>query len=350
MTIAEKHSVIGQRALYPSTRFMGSKRKLLDDIWAIASQFKFDTAVDLFAGSGVVSYMFKAHGARVISNDHMHMSWQYSKAMVENNRRRLDESVVERLLTDDTKSDRFVEKTFSGLYFSDAENVLIDRVRANIGLLSNPYDQAIATSALIRACTKKRARGIFTYVGLRYDDGRRDLLLPLDEHFRLAVRTINQAVFSNGKRNMSICGDAMQVKVPKNALVYMDPPYYSPLSDNEYVRRYHFVEGIARGWDGVEIQSHTKTKKFASYSTPFSSRDGAYEAFDSLFKRFRNNILMVSYASNGLPTMDEIIGLMRRYKSEVDVVPVEHRYSFGNQNHKVKDNNNVVHEYLFIGH
>lgn len=329
---------------------MGSKRKLLDDIWAVASQFEFDTAIDLFAGSGVVSYMFKSHGARVISNDHMHMSWQYAKAMVENNRRQLPGSAVEQLLQDTRESDRFVEKTFPGLYFSDEENRLIDQLRANISTLSNPYDKAIATAALMRACTKKRARGIFTYVGLRYDDGRRDLQLSLDEHFRMAVSAINAAIFSNGRRNVAICGDAMRVPAPKNALVYMDPPYYSQLSDNEYVRRYHFIEGIARGWEGVNIQAHTKTKKFASYATPFSSRNGAHEAFDSLFKKFRNNTLVVSYASNGLPTMDEIIELMRRYKTEVSVIPVEHRYSFGNQGHKVNDNRNAVSEYLFIGY
>ena len=31
----------------------------------------------------------------------------------------------------------------------------------------------------------------------------------------------------------------MEVKIKHPDLVYIDPPYYSPLSDNEYVRRYH---------------------------------------------------------------------------------------------------------------
>ena len=41
-------------------------------------------------------------------------------------------------------------------------------------------------------------------------------------------------------------------------LVYIDPPYFSALSDNEYVRRYHFVEGLARNWKmliGSQIQN-----------------------------------------------------------------------------------------------
>lgn len=77
--------------------------------------------------------------------------------------------------------------------------------------------------------------------------------------------------------------------------------YYSPLSDNEYVRRYHFVEGLARDWKGVEIQQHTQTKKFKSYPTPFATRKGAADAFDHLFKKFASSILIVSYSSNSLP-------------------------------------------------
>ena len=51
-----------QVAEYPSTRFMGSKSKLLTEIWAVASQFQFDTVIDLFSGSGIVGYMLKARG------------------------------------------------------------------------------------------------------------------------------------------------------------------------------------------------------------------------------------------------------------------------------------------------
>src|SRR5699024_7017342 len=105
-------------------------------------------------------------------------------------------------------------------------------------------------------------------------------------------------------------GDAMTVRAQENALVYIDPPYYSPLSDNEYVRRYHFVEGLARNWQGVEIQKNTLTKKFKSYPTPFSSRTGAHDAFDRLFRRHRDSILLVSYSSNSLPTLDEMVALM----------------------------------------
>lgn len=43
-----------QVSAYPPTRFMGSKSKLLSEIWSVASQFKVNTVVDLFSGSGIV--------------------------------------------------------------------------------------------------------------------------------------------------------------------------------------------------------------------------------------------------------------------------------------------------------
>jgi DNA adenine methylase len=135
----------------------------------------------------------------------------------------------------------------------------------------------------------------------------------------------------------------------KPDLVYMDPPYYSKLSDNEYVRRYHFVEGLACDWKNVEFQWHTSTKKFKSYPTPFSSRKGASDAFDKLFHKFKDSIIVVSYSSNSLPTLDEMVTILSKYK-RVEVVQVDHKYSFGNQSHKVDDNKNSVKEYLFIGY
>jgi DNA adenine methylase len=146
----------------PPTRYMGSKNKLLQEIWAVASQFAFDTAIDLFSGSAVVSYMFKAHGKTVISNDYMTMSATFARAMIENNEITLPQDEALALLERKTPGDRFVETRFQGLYFSDEDNRLIDIARANIKAVKNPYKRAIAMTALIRACMKKRPRGIFT--------------------------------------------------------------------------------------------------------------------------------------------------------------------------------------------
>ena len=342
--------ISAQCMLYPSTRYMGSKNKLLREIWAVASQFKFESAIDLFSGSCIVGYMFKSHGKSVLSNDYMAMSSTFAKAMIENNDVTLSPAEALALLEPKKANDGFVENKFKGLYFEDDDNRLIDILRANIKTVKNPFKKAIAMSALMRACFKKRPRGIFTYVGHRYDDGRKDLTMSFRAQFLEAVDAINAAVFDNGKQNKSRNGDAMTLTGHKADLIYIDPPYYSPLSDNEYVRRYHFVEGLARDWQGVEIQEHTLTKKFKSYPTPFSSRKGAATAFDLLFKHFKDSILIVSYSSNSQPTLDEMVAIMAKHKQHVEVVPVDYKYSFGTQSHKVGNNKNDVQEYIFIGY
>ena len=337
-----------QVSAYPPTRFMGSKSKLLSEIWSVISQFNVNTVVDLFSGSGVVGYMLKAQGKAVVSNDYMAMSATFTKAMIENNSVTLPLEEAKELLVAHKESDHFVATTFKDLYYSDEENDLIDTLRTNIAAMKDQYKQAIAMTSLIRACLKKRPRGIFTYTGHRYDDGRQDLKKSLAQQFLESVDAVNKSIFDNGKSNLSKHGDAMDLKVENADLVYIDPPYYSPLSDNEYVRRYHFVEGLARDWKGVEIQEHTQTKKFKSYPTPFSTRKGAADAFDKLFKKFANSILVVSYSSNSQPTQDEMVSIMAKYKEHVEVIPIDYKYSFGNQS-DAKTHRNTVQEYLFVG-
>lgn len=334
-----------QLSLFPPTRYMGSKRKLLSHIWDVSSQFSFDSVIDLFSGSGIVSYMYKSHGKAVVSNDYMAMGGVITKALIENSKMTLSMDEALKLMDESTPTDDFVRETFKGIYFSDEDNHFIDIVRANISQMKDPYKKAIALEALIRTCIKKRPRGIFTYVGDRYNDGRKDLQKSFQEHFIEAVSIINNAVFDNGMVCKSYNMDSMELK-EKADLVYIDPPYYTPKSDNEYVRRYHFVEGLARDWKGVTIQEHTKTKKFKSYPTPFSTKDGAFDAFDTIFKKHSDSILIVSYSSNSLPNMEDMIALLNKYKSKVDVVPVDYKYSFGTRD-TVKRND--VKEYIFVG-
>lgn len=338
-----------QLGRYPQTRYMGSKQKLLAPIWNVVARFEPTTAIDLFSGSGVVSYMLKSQGIEVLSNDYLWMSSTFAKALVENNKITLDKKKALNLLLSAKDEDHFVATKFKGLYYEDIENETIDTLRANIKKVENEYERAIAMMALIRACTKKRPRGIFSYVGHRYDDGRRDLQKSIKELFLEAVDVINQAVFDNGKLNRSVRGDALDLYSENPDLVYIDPPYYSKTSDNEYVRRYHFVEGLARDWRGVEIQEHTKTKKFKSYPTPFSTEAGAEEAFKTLFGRFADSILIVSYSSNCLPDREKMIELLAEHKKHVEVIPIDYTYGFGNQA-AAKTHRNRVKEYLFVGY
>lgn len=343
----EIESFTDQFQYFPGTRYMGSKNKIIFDIWEHLSKLEFESVVDGFAGSNVVGYFLKSKGKRVITNDFMSFSYINSKAIIENSTEQLNNEDIKFLLKKN-KNNGFIQNTFRDIFFSEAENEFLDRVRQNISELDNQFKSALALSALVRACVKKRSRGIFTFVGERYNDGRLDMKKSIEEHFIESIDIFNKAVFDNGHCNESYNIRSEQFSIEAD-LIYLDPPYFTPKSDNDYVRRYHFVEGLVRNWEGLTIQEHSIVKKFESYKSPFAKKDTAYSAFDELFKKNQNSIIAISYSSNSLPNKDELIEMLRKYKSNVVVHEIDHTYSFGNQNHKIGNENNRVKEYLFIG-
>ena len=328
---------------------MGSKQGILPTIWSAVKYLPFTTVLDAFSGSGCVSYMFKSQGKAVISNDFLKYSYHMVHALVANAHETLTESDVAMLLEPNVERQNFIQETFQGLYFADEENLFLDNTIANIQRLTSSYKQSLALSALNRACIKRRPRGVFTYVGSRYDDGRRDLRLSLQEQFLEAIALLNCTVFDNGQQNLALNKDVFDLDTVAD-LVYLDPPYYTPLSDNDYLRRYHFVEGLSCYWQGVEILHHTKTKKLHKYYTPFDSRTEVYGAFERLFQKFSNSIIVVSYSSNSLPKRGELTEMLKAIKGNVIVHIIGHKYSFGTHSHKVGNQNNSVQEYLFVAY
>ena len=97
------------------------------------------------------------------------------------------------------------------------------------------------------------------------------------------------------------------------------------------------------------MQWHTKTKKFKNYPTPFSHKENAKDAFDKLFDKYKKSIILVSYSSNCLPTLDEMVEMLAKYKKDVKVLSIDYRYSFANQKENMSTNKNMVKEYLFLG-
>lgn len=336
-----------QFSYFPGTRYMGSKNKIIGEIWDILSKYKFNSFYDAFGGSNVIGYFMKTKEKDVITNDFMSISYIHSKAIIENNKQVLNNDDIEFIIKNNNQ-DNYISTTFKNLYFSDKENRFLDKVRSNISLIKNEYKQALALSALVRACMKKRPRGIFTFIGERYDDGRMDMKKSLHEHFVEQVMIFNKAVFVNGTKNKAYNTDTQKLDIDCD-LVYFDPPYFTPNSDNDYVRRYHFVEGLVKRWEGLNIQEHTKTKKFKSYYSPFSKKESTYKAFEELIEKNNKSVIAISYSSNSLPTKEEMICMLKRHKKVIDIYEIDHLYSFGNQNHKSGNIYNRVKEYLFIG-
>ncbi len=337
-----------QMEAFPRFRYMGSKFKLLPWIHETLQGLDFETCTDAFSGSGVVSYLLKSMGKQVQANDVLRFPAVLTAATVANSATQLtDDDLALLLHAKALKSeDHFIRNTFDGIFYTPNELSFLDDVWAGIREIDSPLKRSLALAALLRSAIKRQPRGLFTVSDPgRYQDGRRDLKLSLREHFIEQVACYNTAVFSNGKRNASTCGEVFDLPQGSD-LVYMDPPYVPLSDDNCYIKRYHFLEGLACYWEGKELMMNSKVRKIAKPFTPFSYRNTALEAFDRLFRHFADSTLVLSYSSNAYPDLATLCQLMGRYKKSVDVQEKTHRYHFGTHEAAKR---NVVQEYLIIG-
>lgn len=337
---------------FPQLRYMGSKHRLLPWIHSVLSQLKFDSALDAFSGSGCVAYLLKSMGKRVVANDFLNFAHQIALGAVENSHSRLSMDCLDEMVRFNPKRRRFIETTFKGIFFTPSDLRFLDSVWANIGELKNRHSRALVLSALIRSCLKRQPRGVFTVAGdpERYKDGRRDLRLSLKEHFIESIQIYNAVVFDNGKKNEATRADVFDLQEDAVDLVYMDPPYVPRADDNCYIKRYHFLEGLASYWseNGTEILDTTKVRKIPKRFTPFSYRRTSIDAFDRMFAKFRESTQLLSYSSNGFPDLHVLIALMKKYKHRVDVFERTHRYHFGTHANVAAERAHVR-EYLVVG-
>lgn len=333
---------------YPELRYMGSKKRLLPWIHQVLDTLDFESALDPFSGTGCVAYLMKSMGRRVVASDFLNFTSVIARATVENASVRLDGGAVERLLDPTPSSRGFIAKTFDGVFFTPDDLAFLDRVSGHIQKLRNPYEQALAYAALFRSCLKRQPRGVFTVSGdlSRYDDGRRDLRLSLQEHFLEQIEVFNGAVFDNGRQNGAQRSDVFDLPNRDVDLVYLDPPYVPRSDDNCYIKRYHFLEGLSCYWQDLPIVERTKVKKIAKRYTPFSYRRTAVDAFDRMFARFAKSTIVLSYSSNGFPDLDQLTALLKRHKRSVQVFEKPHRYHFGT--HGGVERASVT-EYLIVG-
>jgi len=344
----QPHLVAHAQPVFPETKYMGSKQRLLPFIVKHVSSLRADSVLDAFSGTACVGYALKQSGMKVYSNDFLKFCYYSAKATIQNNATILAEKDIAKLVRPNASAASFVRQTFKGLYFDETDCEFLDHLWANLQEIESPLKASIGFAAASRACMKKRPRGLFTFTGQKGWDDRLDLKLSMREQFLIAVNAFNNAVFSNGRQNRVFNDDVFELDPNLADVIYIDTPYISPFSDCDYTRRYHFVEGFCRYWQGCEIMDRTTTKKIRSLPTAFATKAGAAAAFARLFKYFRASKLVVSYSSNCIPNKADMIELLREEKKNVEVHEVPHRYHSGNHGHKVAGNNSDVTEYLFI--
>ena len=350
----------------PTTRYQGSKRKILPWIYDCIKDVDFNTVLDAFGGSGMVSYLFKQMGKRVTYNDMFRFNYLIGQSIIENERILLTEEDVDFILNPQPQPNGFIAETFQDIYFLDEENKWLDMVINNIEnlsiLYSNPrlrYKRAVAYNALFQACLAKRPYNLFHRKNLNMRTrnvvrsfGNKvtwDKSFP--DHFRSFVKEINNSVYSSKEKCKAICQDVFDIKTGHYDLVYLDPPYLKKRDSNEssnYLKCYHFLEGIANyGVWGDLIDNESTNKRIRrDYAPNYFNLTEAKNTFERLIKKFRKSTIVLSYRYGGTPTIEELSQMMLRYKEHLKVYDRHYKYALNKQNGNVALNR----EYLLIGY
>ena len=343
-------------AKFPSTRYQGCKRQIVNQIWNSLNDREFDSILDLFGGTGVVSYKAKAENKRVVYNDLLSFNHQIGKALIENQQCRLSQKEIDALLKFDLDSyPSVIQSEFSGTYFTDDENAWLDKMRKNIVVkLDDEYKKAIVFSAIGQACLTKRPYALFHRANLymRENDVERSFGnkatwdRPFEYYFRKFIGEFNNAVFHRGDGHEVFNEDATNWTAPQTDLVYLDPPYYAKNKSNpvsDYHLYYHFLEGYMRYSEWQHLIDHTvKTKKIDYDRGPWNKPESIYETFDTIFSRYADRDIVLSYNSESLPVPNEISNLLATYKQNVEVIDIDHRYSL--------NSDESISELIFVGY
>lgn len=314
---------------FPSTRYQGSKRALANWIWENVCHLTFQTVLDVFGGTGAMSHLFKNAGKSVVYNDFLKFNWTIGFGLIENSSHTVSDDDIEHLLKThpDYNYPDFIQKTFANIYFTDDENQWLDKVIFNIDhFLSNPYQQAVARFALFQACIIKRPYNLFHRANLYIRQAKIERSFgnkttwdtPFEFYFRKFIAEANRAVFDNGQTNRAIQLDALQTPTGFD-LVYIDPPYLNGRGIGvDYRDFYHFLEGMMNydSW-GERIDYDSKHLRLIPQPSDWNQPKTILSAFEKLIEHHRNSILVISYRDDGIPHQDELIALLKSYKSTV---------------------------------
>lgn len=336
-------------ACFPRTRYQGSKRKLASAILNELRGLEFTSVLDAFGGSGAMAFELKRTGKQVTYNDILSFNHQIGLALIENNTVRLDDDETESIGLRQTgvAYDDFIERTFEDIYFTTEENRWLDVAVQNIRRMACAYKRSIAWFALFQSALAKRPYNLFhrknLYMRLakvkRGFGNKASWDRSFDAHFKVFAAEANRAVFDSGQECRAICRDALEIE-PAYDLVYIDTPYVNHAGVGvDYRDFYHFLEGMV-GYDSwtAQIDRKSKHRRLIRRDDPWSNPSATLNMYRTLFNRFRNSILVVSYRSDGVPTIDELHGLLRDLKSHVRIcesVRYQYALSKNRRSHEV---------------
>ena len=165
-----------------------------------------------------------------------------------------------------------------------------------------------------------------------------------EQLFKQFVNELNTYQFEQLK-NVKISNlDALDCDICYD-LVYIDPPYFNNGTPISYHSRYHFLEGLMHYNDIEENINREKANLEIGLNceSEFEDKASFSQNLRKLFARYHKSVLVLSYTTNGYPSIDDLVCIMKEFKDHVKVV------SLGKKPFALNRSNEGREEVLVIG-
>lgn len=323
---------------FPRTRYQGSKYKLKEWIRDSLSKIEFNTALDAFSGTSVISFIMKEMNKTVYSNDILKFNYDISKALIENNNEQITKEEFNEVITKKENFNYFyfIKNTFQDIYFLDEENEWLDIVIQNIHQLKNEYKKSMFLWALYQSCISKRPYNLFHRKNLyvRTSNVKRNFGnkttwdKSFEKHFYSFINEINNAIFDNNKKNKVFCSDIFNLNLSVD-LVYFDTPYIPNKGTLTHYRDfYHFLDGLSDYYNWKDKIDYTsKHKKLKSTYNIWEDKNKITSGFKELIEKFQNSIIVISYREDGIPSINQLVEILKEYGKEVSIETINYQYA-----------------------
>lgn len=375
--------------------YIGSKYSLLPDITRVLDTFevpKSGTALDLFAGTGMVAQLLKKRGHITYANDWQYYSHLTCVASIEYNTlpdftTLLSDSCWKKLIelspilalpvcSIDKRSPvtvgstaiqvlsylnqlqgtkgRFYEEYCEGgkcgrLYFSQENGLKIQAIRDKIELwrqdqLISSRERAWLIASLLEGAD--RVANTASVYGAYLKHIKRSAQKPLKLCLIVPVPSSHGA-----EMHRAYCSDSEvllnELRETRLGLVYIDPPYNS----RQYNANYHILETIAK-WDLDEFEPRgvTGLRSFKENCSAYCSKTRVLDGFHRLLSSINAEHVLFSYSNEGLVKRPELEILFNDNCSNVhfDEIPYKRfRADLDGENRVYKGDETV--EYLILG-
>jgi len=330
---------------FPSTRYQGSKRKLLSFLYAACRNYEFSDVLDLYSGTSSVSLMFRSMGKSVTANDYLLYNWTTANVLLTSTNEWLNSlnlpSMIERALAPNSCAGTLVRDNFKGIYFLESENEQIDWFCANL----EAFPQAEADLLIYlmgQAMLMKRPYNLFHRANLdmRTKDVPRSFgnaktwETSFQRHMIGLASKLRVCKF-DGPQGKSVClntGDLSGFDVNPD-LIYLDPPYLNRRQiPVDYSTFYHFLDGLVR-YDlfgrGNEKYPH---KPINLMPSRWRNAAGGLEEVRAVFDRWPRAIVAISYRGDGKPSVQDLKDAFQSAGYRViEHTAVEYKYALSKQ-------------------